>query len=348
MVGGRWSVIDLRQESNPMNNTSGELAREITYASSKQTYATVRLLVDRDLMMDCLRAYAYLRWVDDVIDVEAQTSAERVTFIHRQMAIVDRLYKGERPEALAPEECLVAELIDHDRSANIGLHSFICNFLRVLEFDAGRKGRLISQAELNWYSSCLGKSVTDGIQYFIGNAHTYPDSEERYQAATAAHITHMLRDMKEDLPEGFINIPREYLESCGIDYDASRGISREDLDSPPLRVWVWSQVELARSYFRQGKRYLDQLDVLRCKIAGYWYCARFEIVLDTIERDGYVLRDSYDERRKVVTWLKFAQLGVSLSLGHLLQRLRNIWETHRNLKDGPFESKSRRCGLMDM
>jgi phytoene/squalene synthetase len=331
-----------------MNEKSRDLAKAITHTSSKQTYITARLLVDEGLVVDCLRAYAYLRWVDDVIDIEARTRQDRITFINRQRELVARLYSGEQPEGLKPEEQLVADLIGPDRRANNGLHSFICNFLRVLEFDAERKGRLISQSELSWYSGCLGKSVTDGIQYFIGNDHTYPDSNERYLAATAAHITHMLRDMKEDLTEGFINIPREYLEACGINYDESRGLRPEDLDSPALRVWVWSQVELARSYFRQGKRYLDRLNVLRCKIAGYWYCARFEVVLDTIESDGYTLRDSYDERRKLATWLKFVQLGFFLTIEHLIQRLRLNWGIHRNLESQPLGSERGRCGLIDM
>ncbi len=131
-------------------------------------------------------------------------------------------------------------------------------------------------------------------------------------AATAAHITHMLRDMVLDTADGYINIPREYLEA--------HGISPEDVDSPPFRAWVQGRVEKARQYFREGKRYLDELDVLRCKIAGYWYCARFEGVLDTIERDGYILRAVYNERRKLSTWLKMAWLGVSVTLRHIARR----------------------------
>ena len=81
-----------------------------------------------------------------------------------------------------------------------------------------------------------------------------------------------------------------------------------------------NRVDLARGYFREGKCYLDQLDVLRCKMAGYWYCARFEGVLDTIERDGYILRAEYNERRKVSTWLKMAWLGISITLRHIVRR----------------------------
>jgi len=165
---------------------------------------------------------------------------------------------------------------------------------------------------LTWYANCLGKAVTDCIQYFIGNGHPYPSTDNHYLAATAAHITHMLRDLVLDTADGYINIPHEYLEA--------HGISPEDVDSPPFRAWVRNRVEKARQYFREGKRYLDELDVLRCKIVGYWYCARFEGVLDTIESDGYTLRAVYNERHKLSSWLRIAWLGVSVTLRHMACR----------------------------
>jgi phytoene/squalene synthetase len=295
-----------------MVNATAALAQSITWASSKQTYYTARLMVDKELVDDCYRAYAYFRWADDVIDVESRSSQERISFIQRQRELIERLYRNERPHDLTPEEEIVADLIRHGKEENNKLGSYIRNFLAVIEFDAHRKGRFISQNELTWYSDCLGKSVTDRIQYFVGNDHRYPVAEDRYLAATAAHITHMLRDMVEDIAEGFINIPQEYLEA--------HDISPRDMDSPPFRAWVRERVGLARKYFEEGKRYLNELDVLRCKIVAHWYCARFEGVLDAIERDGYVLRPEYNERRKLATWLKIARLGVSLVLQHAAHR----------------------------
>jgi phytoene/squalene synthetase len=292
-----------------MTDATTALAKSITWASSKQTYYTARLMVDKDLVNDCYRAYAYFRWADDMIDVSSQSNDERITFIKRQRELIDRLYRNERPDDLTPEEEMVADLINHEKGGNTGLRSFIHNFLAILEFDAHRKGRLISQQELTWYSNSLGKSVTDGIQYFIGNGHPYPVAEGHYLAATAAHIAHMLRDMVLDTAEGYINVPREYLET--------HGISPEDVDSPPFRAWVRERVKLARQYIREGKCYLDALDVLRCKIVGHWYCARFEGVLDSIERDSYVLRAAYNERHKLSTWLKIAWLGLCVTLRHI-------------------------------
>ena len=48
--------------------TQQNLAASITRAASKQTYYTVRFLVDRGRVADAYRAYAYFRWVDDTLD----------------------------------------------------------------------------------------------------------------------------------------------------------------------------------------------------------------------------------------------------------------------------------------
>ena len=299
-----------------MIEATAVLARSITRASSKQSYYTARLLVDKDLVHDCFRAYGYIRWADDVVDGatslagSSRSQDERISFIRRQKLLVDRPYQHERVEDLTPEEEIIADLVHHDRGEDSGLQSFIRNFLAIIEFDAHRRGRPISQGELTWYSSCLAKAVTDAIQYFIGNGHPYPTADNHYLAATAAHITHMLRDLVEDAAEGYINIPREYLEV--------HGIGLKDLNSPPLRAWVRERVQLARQYFCDGKRYIDGLEVLRCKIAAHWYCARFEGVLDTIERDAYVLRPVYNRRRKLSTWLGMAWLAVKISTRHIV------------------------------
>ena len=295
-----------------MKEPTATLARSITWASSKQTYYTARLMVDRDLVDDFCRAYAYFRWADDVIDVSSRSVEERISFVGRQRALIDQLYRNERPDDLAPEEEIVADLISHDRGESSGLQSFIRNMFAIIEFDAFRKDRLISQCELTWYTERLAESVTDGLLYFIGNGHPYPLSDDRYLAVTAAHIAHLLRDVVQDVADGFINIPREYLEA--------HGIGPEEFNSAPFRAWVRGQVTQARQCFREGTRYLDDLAVLRSRIVGRWYCARFEAVLDTIERDGYILRAAYNERRKLSAWLNMAWLGVSVTLQHIARR----------------------------
>jgi phytoene/squalene synthetase len=127
----------------------------------------------------------------------------------------------------------------------------------------------------------------------------------------------MLRDLWEDLPAGLINIPAEYLETHDTDV-------KELKDNEALRMWVREQVALARDCFRQGKSYIDSLAVLRCKLAGVWYCARFEFVLDLIKKDGFRLRAEYPERHGVRVWLEMARLGAVVTLEHLAGRVRTF------------------------
>jgi phytoene/squalene synthetase len=291
-----------------MSVATASMAQTITFTGSKQTYYTARLMVDKELVNDFFRAYAYFRWADDIIDETAQTDHERLEFIRRQRLLIEGLYKRQRLDVQAPEEDILAELISHDRGKNSGLQSFIRNMFAIIEFDAERKGKLITQEQLDWYSDRLGRSVTDGLLYFIGNGQQYPSDGNRYQAAIGAHIAHLLRDMVADINDGFINIPREYLDT--------HGITPEDISSEAFRAWVKERVDLARYYFEEGQKYLDRLNVLRCKIVGYWYSARFIGVLDAIERDNYVLRAEYKERYRLPSWIRIFWYAISTTVKH--------------------------------
>jgi phytoene/squalene synthetase len=204
-------------------------------------------------------------------------------------------------------------LIAHDRGPDSGLRSFIHNFMAVIEFDANRNGRLVTRHELSTYTAWLATAVMDGIQYFIGNGHPYPKIADRTLAVVGAHLVHMLRDTLEDLPAGFVNIPAEDIQEHGIRLD--------DIESESFRIWVGEQMERARVCFQGGKSYIDSLDVLRCKLAGTWYCARFEWFMNAIERDGYRLRRVYPERHNLAAWAEMAGLGFAITLRHITGRI---------------------------
>jgi phytoene/squalene synthetase len=291
-----------------MTVATASMAQSITFIGSKQTYYTARLMVDKELVNDFFRAYAYFRWADDIVDVSTKSDQERLEFIQRQRSLIESLYHKQHIETRFPEEDILVELISNDRVKDSGLQSFIRNMFAIIEFDAKRKGQLITQEELEWYSDRLGRSVTDGLLYFIGNGQTYPAADNRYLSAVAAHIAHLLRDMIPDIDDGFINIPREYLEI--------HGITPHDIDSPAFRDWVKKRVDLARDYFKEGQKYLDQLNVLRCKIVGYWYSARFMGVLDAIEHDDYILRREYKERYKLPSWFRIFWYAISTTIKH--------------------------------
>jgi phytoene/squalene synthetase len=264
------------------------LAATITRTASKQTYYTIRFLVDTGLVEDAYRAYAYFRWVDDWLDQEPRPRAERLAFVQRQQAVIDvGACRDPLPDP-TPEERLVVDLVRRDTAKNSGLHTYIRNMMAVMAFDADRRGQLISRRELNDYTHWLAVAVTEALHYFIGHNCASPHGEIRYMAVSGAHITHMLRDALEDAQAGYYNIPCEVL--------AADGITPWDVASSAYRDWVRARVREARACFRVGRAYLAQVENLRCRVAGYAYIHRFEAVLDSIERAGYVLQARYPLR----------------------------------------------------
>jgi phytoene/squalene synthetase len=285
---------------------SRDMAVSVTRAASKQTYFTIRFLVDSGLTADAYRAYGYFRWVDDHLDQVAATRRERLVFIERQEALMQRCFKGEWPEDATSEERMLVDLLRGNQEENSGLKAYVRHMMAVMAFDAERRGRLISQEELTQYAHSLAVAVTEALHYFIGHDCAAPHCETRYLAATGAHVAHMLRDTLEDVRAGYYNIPRGYLES--------HGISPQDVNSEPYRAWVCGRVELARACFRGGGEYLTQVENPRCYTAGYAYIARFEGVLDAIEQDGYRLRPDYADCKGLAQGVRMSWSVLSQSL----------------------------------
>jgi len=201
---------------------------------------------------------------------------------------------------------MLVELIQNDTEKNSGLSSYLRNMMQVMEFDARRRGRPISQAELNEYTRWLAVAVTDNLHHFIGHGEFAPHDETRYMAVSAAHIVHMLRDTFDDLQTGYYNIPREVL-------DTNR-ITPQDVHSDAYRAWVKSRVELAREYFEAGRNYFSRVQNGRCRLACFAYIARFDWLLDTFEKEGYYLRPQYDERKSATNGLRMGWLALSSTL----------------------------------
>jgi phytoene/squalene synthetase len=294
------------------------VATSITKAASQQTYYTIRFLVDRERVADAYRAYAYFRWVDDTLDEDSALpkstgtvvsggsgreasrpeaeAHERINFLERQKSLLGNCYRGEVIQDATPEEKMLVELVQQDHEKNSGLQSYLRNMMQVMDFDARRRGRLISYAELNQYTRWLATAVTEAMHYFIGHGCASPHDETRYLAVSGAHIAHMLRDTYDDVRGGYYNIPREILEASHIQPD--------DIQHEAYCAWVRSRVQLAWQYFGAGRKYLAQVQERRCRLAGFAYTARFEWLLDTIERENYSLRPKYSERKSPVTGMR--------------------------------------------
>jgi phytoene/squalene synthetase len=282
------------------------LASAMTREASSQTYYTIRFLVDRPLVDDAYRAYAYFRWLDDVLDAEAPTGsvasdverAERRRFLDRQQSLLDRCLRGGVPRDANRHEAMLVELVRHTEPMDAGLEAYLRNMMLVMDFDVRRRGRLVSHAELNEYTGWLATAVTEAMHYFIGNGAGAPHDETRYAAVSGAHILHMLRDTDVDVRAGYFNIPKELLET--------HSIGPADVDTDAYRAWVEDRVRLARAHFEAGRAYFARIESSRHRLAGLAYMARFEWLIETLEREGFRLRARYADGRSLATGLRMS------------------------------------------
>lgn len=282
-------------------------AAAITRAASFQSYLTIRWLADRAYRDDAFALYAWFRWLDDEVDEHLTTEADRLAFVARQRAILTQVADGGLPVDVEPEEALLVRLVRPCAAgASPGLLVSLTSMLDVMEFDARRRGRRVTQGALDDYTHDLAVAVTEALHHCIGHGCGCPHDASRYVAVTGAHVAHMLRDLAEDVAAGYDNVP--------LDAVADAPVSLDDLHAPELRAWVRDRVALARSCFGTGRAYLAQVESGRCRLAGHAYVARFEWVLDAIERDGFRVRAAYPERATLRGGLAIAADGARSAL----------------------------------
>jgi len=267
---------------------TSSLAKAITKAASRQTYYTIGLLVDRGRVEDAYRAYAYFRWVDDVLDAESadeEAAHRRRTFLHRQQALLEACLAGTPPDDVEPHERMLVELVRHCGPTAAEVTSYLRHMMLVMDLDVRRRGHLVAEADLDRYTRWLATAVSDAMSYFIGNGAGAPQDDTRYLAVCGAHVLHMLRDTFPDVRAGYFNIPREVVEAGSI--------GPGDVHSAAYRAWVAKRVTLAHTDLDAGAAYFRRVESVRHRVAGLAYIARFEWLIDAIEQDDFTIRSRY-------------------------------------------------------
>jgi phytoene/squalene synthetase len=288
------------------NAASATLAEIITRDASTQSYLTIKALVPPERRDDAFRAYAYYRWVDDLLDGEDLNQAQRSEFIASQRQLLSDCLSGHPPRDLCAEELLLVDLTQGHLKGDLGLEIYLRDMMDVMVFDVTRRGHRINSSQLSWYSRRLATAVSEAVYTFMEEKCRAPRVVERYVAADAAHITHMLRDMQEDLETGYINIPIEVIPG--------ERINAKMLQQECVKTWVNERVSLARRYFKKGDEYLRIIQNPRCRMAGSWYATRFTGVLDAIEREDYLLRGDYSDITNNGMMLRMLWEGIKAAL----------------------------------
>jgi phytoene/squalene synthetase len=295
------------------------LAAAITRTASLQSYLTIRWLADQAYRADAFALYAYFRWLDDTVDGRLVDRDQRLAFVARQRSLLAQAATGETPAGLSPEEALLVGLFRSDRESSGcgeiraeeldgqtgGLLLSLRSMLDVMEFDARRRGRPVTQEELDGYTRDLAVAVTEALHHCIGHGRRSPHDATRYVAVTGAHVAHMLRDLAEDLGAGYLNVPSELLADSSLSREACR---------PPHCATGSGTASRCRGRASPQGASTSHGRSARCRLAGHAYIARFEWVLDAVESDGYRLRPAYPERATLRGGLTIAADGARSAL----------------------------------
>jgi hypothetical protein len=208
---------------------------------------------------------------------------------------------------------MLVELARHADQTDPRLVAYLRNMMLVMEFDVRRRGRLVTRRELDDYTRWLAVAVADAMHHFIGNVAAAPCDETRYQAVTGAHIVHMLRDTCADVRAGYFNVPREVLEASSI--------GPSDLRCDAYRAWVKERVFLARACFDAGRSYFANVESRRHRLAGIAYMARFEWLMEALERNDFMVQEDYAEQRSLAFGMRIGgHVAASLAGLHRFRR----------------------------
>ena len=196
-----------------MRDAAWGSAAGVTRHASTQSYLTIRTLADRAYRHDAFALYAYFRWLDDQVDEALGTVAERVALVECQRRLMAGA--GPSPATVAPPERLLVGLLrrpdGEPRADAAGARLAVASMLDVMAFDATRRGRCVTGTELDGYTHTLAVAVTEALHHCIGHGAGSAHDASRYVAVTGAHIAHMLRDLRQDVAVGYLNVPAEVL-----------------------------------------------------------------------------------------------------------------------------------------
>lgn len=269
------------------------------------TFLLAKLCLRRDDRYISYLLYSYLRSVDDFVDEKDGSNDLRKKFVLEQQKTVNNLYNNDRKS-----NTLIGRIIDYDRSNDCRLKPCILKMLEIFEFDVSRRNKFVSSEKLENYSVNLGSAYTQVLLNFVEPGYKYQHADSLL--AHACHLAHMLRDFKEDIDLGYINLSKEEIKRYGIELNR--------ISDPNLKIWLKDKIKLIKEHFTKGKTALDKNPILRIKLMGYLYCFRYETVIQQIEEGGYRLKDEYPMRFRDIMFLIF--ILISIAFRHLLEKIR--------------------------
>jgi hypothetical protein len=290
------------------------LEAERVTRKSKTIYWLARLFFEADTKSSFYLWYAYLRWVDDIVDSSdiKYSKEKKHIFLERQVTIVQKIYDSViTKNEVKNGELFLIPLISFDKNRDNKLQETIFGILSHLDNDAKRRGIVQTEETLDYHLKVEAKSCVKIINYFCNS----DDFLIGYQGGIASEWSHILRDFCSDIETNIINISKEDMEKFRI-------TNPSNTNSPNFRKWVKHKISFAKSQFVIAKNdFYRYPHSLRHKIAFAILCAKYEFFIERIVKDDYFLRKNYMKRSDVVVFLFWILKAALITLfAHVLKR----------------------------
>jgi len=250
------------------------MAAVLTQNESPFGYWSSQIFFPQDRRMILFLLYAYFRWVDDTVDKPGFNFDFNHKFIYRQTKIVQAWYMGESAVLSEnPFEAMAATAIKKDKKDGSQLQSMILGFLEAITWDIERRNKIVKQSELDRYSLLLGRSYSEGLLYGLKLNPCKPIFRiPKTICGIAAHWSHLLRDLSEDLKLGYINISDDDIKKYSINLQ----------NHQTLLPWIREKCYRTLDMFAEGRKSRNLLPTYKAQVVFDLNCLKHISIVNKI------------------------------------------------------------------
>lgn len=225
-----------------MENLSLQKAFEEARIIAKNTSPKATFILDRFVSKDKREylnlCYAYLRWVDDFIDDPEIPLSEKRTFANRQKSLIES-YKNNfihKPRTI--EEYFLYYFIEFAvKNDSDVLIDSVYQMVDTISWDIDRleEDGAFTKEQLNNYINIQSESFFNILYFFSTEKGSRKHLNNYSSILNTMTRLYMIRDLKEDIDTGFINISKEDIMSYNLDINNLK-------TDKNLSLWIEDQI----------------------------------------------------------------------------------------------------------
>lgn len=198
--------------------------------------------------------YLTMRYIDDVVDEDIELPIEHATTEEFVQSKINFL-KVKKPRDKI--ERLMIECFEQAKKLGENFEAETKDILNSMLFDAKRKGKMqiFSENELkqHFYELDIRGTVKGALKIFREKE----DYKKIEPLGIASRIYYNLRDYREDIEKGYVNIPREECKRLGITQN-----KLEDITCKEIQNWMKEQAKTGKELIKNYSGIKKDLKIL--------------------------------------------------------------------------------------